>query len=187
MKMLRFTLLPLMGILCMFTMSAQNDGPAPSPKCKVKQTVGFTEVTMVYSRPGVKERDIYGGLVPYDKVWRTGANAATKIAFSTDVTLGGVAIPAGDYALLTKPGKEQWEWHFYPHEEDARWASYTEGDKKSYKVMVKPFEIDSNIESMMIFIDNLRDTSAELYILWDNVYVGATLEVPSNAPMAKEN
>jgi len=87
---------------------AQLNLPAPSPKATVSQTVGLTDISIEYSSPGVKGRTIFGDLVPYDKVWRTGANASTKITFSKDVSISGTKVPKGTYAILTIPGKTQW-------------------------------------------------------------------------------
>src|SRR5689334_1734859 len=82
---------------------AQLELPAPSPAAKVMQRVGLTDISLEYSSPAVKGRKIWGELVPYDKVWRTGANASTKISFSRDVTFGGKPVPAGTYTLVTFP------------------------------------------------------------------------------------
>ena len=82
--------------------------PAASPSQKVEQAVGLGTVSLDYSRPSMRGREIFGDLVPYDKVWRTGANASTKIKFSDEVTIQGNKIPAGEYALYTIPGKEEW-------------------------------------------------------------------------------
>src|SRR4051794_26292207 len=92
----------------LFAQAPKLEFPAPSPACTIKQHVGLTDVEIVYSRPGVKGRQIFGGLVPYGKVWRTGANQATKITFSTPVKLNGADIPAGTYGLFTIPGEKEW-------------------------------------------------------------------------------
>ena len=103
----------LLLITLAFTMSyminAQVQTPAPSPFSKIEQKVGLTDVTIEYSRPGVKGRVIFGDLVPFGKVWRTGANANTKITFSNDVTVDGQTLKAGTYAIYTKPQAENWE------------------------------------------------------------------------------
>src|SRR5690349_17359739 len=98
------------GILLASATWAQNalQFPAPSPTGTIKQRVGLTDIEVVYSRPGAKGRTVFGSLVPYDALWRTGANASTDITFSTDVKLGGAAVPAGTYALFTIPGKSEW-------------------------------------------------------------------------------
>lgn len=82
--------------------------PAPSPKAQVMQTVGITPITVTWSSPAAKGRTVYGELVPFGKLWRTGANAATTIEFGTEVTVGGQKVPAGKYALFTIPGEQKW-------------------------------------------------------------------------------
>lgn len=98
--MKKYTLL-LAVLLMTFTVNAQIKMPAPSPTFELKGTVGLAEVKVVYSRPSAKGRAVAGNLIPYGEVWRTGANASTKISFSEDVKLNGNAVPAGDYALYT--------------------------------------------------------------------------------------
>src|ERR1022692_5309844 len=97
-KMLRFFSVSAGGWMFASVLLAQApkvEFPAPSPACTLKQRVGLTDIEIVYSRPGVKGRTIFGGLVPYDKVWRTGANEATRITFSTAVKFNGADVPAG--------------------------------------------------------------------------------------------
>ena len=97
--------------------------PRISQKAAVMQTIGLTDVTITYSRPGVKGRVIWGELVPYDKVWRTGANKATTISLSDDVTINGQSIAAGTYSLHTIPGKDQWTVIF--NKVANQWGSYS--------------------------------------------------------------
>ncbi len=92
---------------------AQIQTPQPSPFQKIEQKVGLTDVTLEYSRPSMKGRTIFGGFVPYNTIWRTGANANTKITFSDDVEIGGQKLLAGTYAIFTKPGTSSWEVYFY--------------------------------------------------------------------------
>src|SRR6516164_11046620 len=82
--------------------------PQPSPTEEIKQNFGLSQIELSYSRPGVKGRKIFGDLVPYGKVWRTGANSATTLTFGDDVTIGSTKIPAGKYGLLTIPGDDEW-------------------------------------------------------------------------------
>src|ERR1017187_7824055 len=111
-KSLRLLVMAISGLAVVSSLRAQQtpniEFPAASPACTLKQRVGLTDITVVYSRPGVKGRTIFGGIVPYGQVWRTGANQATKITFSTAVKLEGNNIPAGTYALFTIPGEEAW-------------------------------------------------------------------------------
>ena len=100
----------LVGAIAISAVSfGQMQTPQPSPFQKIEQKVGLTDVTLEYSRPSMKGRAIYGGLVPYDKLWRTGANANTKITFSDDVMIGETELKAGSYAIFTKPGMSSWE------------------------------------------------------------------------------
>jgi len=100
----------------------------PSPSCTLKQRVGLTDVEVTYSRPGKKDREIFGTVVPYDKVWRTGANAATKLVFSTPVKLNGNDVPAGTYALMTIPNKD--EWTVIINKNTDQWGSYKYDEKQ---------------------------------------------------------
>ncbi len=92
---------------------AQIQTPQPSPYQKIEQTVGLSTVTVEYSRPSMKGRKIFGGLVPYDKLWRTGANRNTIVSFSDDVKIGSTTLKAGNYAIFTKPNPQSWEIYFY--------------------------------------------------------------------------
>ena len=99
------------GLAFVSRLPAQTPGvefPAASPAGTLKQRVGLTDIQVDYSRPGVKDRTIFGGIVPYGQVWRTGANQATRLTFSTPVKLEGHEIPAGTYALFTIPGESEW-------------------------------------------------------------------------------
>src|SRR3954471_1165981 len=87
---------------------AAIETPAPSPRARVEQRVGITDVSIDYSSPGVKGRKIWGEVVPYDKTWRAGANAPTKLTVSRDVSFGGAPVPAGTYSLFMIPGKASW-------------------------------------------------------------------------------
>src|SRR5881394_700994 len=92
-----------------FSVSSQSlKMPPPSPPQTIKQDFGISSIELSYSRPGVKGRKVFGDLVPFGKVWRTGANNATTITFGDDVTIGGVNIKAGKYGLLTIPDKDNW-------------------------------------------------------------------------------
>jgi len=113
------------GIIATTLLSAQLKIPQPSPKGTIKQTIGLSEVTVVYSRPGMKERKIFGELVTLGEIWRTGANAATTIEISNDVKIGGKDVPAGKYALYTIP--RETEWTIIIHKNTTNWGT---GDYK---------------------------------------------------------
>ena len=107
------TLTFFLFMLAAITMQAQVQAPQPSPHAKIWQTVGLTEVTVEYSRPSMRGRTVFGNLVPYGKLWRTGANQNTMVTFSTDVMIGGKTVKAGSYAIFTTPNKDNWEVVFY--------------------------------------------------------------------------
>ena len=106
--------------------NAQIKTPQPSPATKITQMVGLTEMTLEYSRPAMRGRTIFGDLVPYGKVWRTGANANSKITFSTDVTIGGTAVKKGTYAVFTIPNESSWEVMLYS--DASNWGTPREWD-----------------------------------------------------------
>jgi len=94
--------------ISLFISNAQIETPQASPTCEISQMVGTSKISISYSRPGVKNRVVFGELVPYNKIWRTGANKATKISFSKDVKIGGKDLAAGDYSLFTIPSQKEW-------------------------------------------------------------------------------
>jgi hypothetical protein len=152
--------------------------PAPSPACTLKQRVGLTDVEIVYSRPSVRGRKVFGAMIPYGEVWRTGANAATRLTFSTDVKLQGAALTAGSYELFTIPDKDQWTIIVQKLPEKASWGAYTyKKENDTARMTAKPVALTSPVESFGIGIADLRDTSATLYLAWENTRVPLKLEV----------
>lgn len=152
---------------------AQIKTPAPSPKATFTQAFGLIEVSGEYSRPGVKGRAIFGDLVPFDKVWRTGANSVSKLSFSGDVTVQGEELPAGDYAILTKPGMKTWDVHFYTYESGS-WGSYVEKEPAlivSGDVVALPI----SMENFAILVDNVSGNTATLEFIWDKTLVALEL------------
>lgn len=152
--------------------------PKPSPGSEVEQTVGATEIEIEYSRPGVKGRTIFGGLVPYDKVWRFGANSATQISTEHSLFIGGVELKAGTYSMFAIPGKETWT-IIFNSDLQASEATYTE-KKDVLRVISKPVK-NSFTESFTLGFDNLRDTSASIVVLWENTKVSIPFTVDTKA------
>lgn len=151
------------------TSTAQIKTPSPSPSSTVTQAIGLSDVTINYARPSVKGRTIFAadGLVPYGKVWRTGANQATKISFGADVNIGGKDLKKGDYAVLTIPNASSWAVHFYPYE-SGNWGSYVEKTPAAIvtaTVTALPF----SVESFFININNITADSGDLQFIWDKV------------------
>ena len=150
--------------------------PSASPTSTLKQRIGLTDVEITYARPSMKGRQIFGGLVPLGQIWRTGANTATKIAFSTPVKLNGTAIPAGTYELFTIPGAA--EWTVIIHQHKSQWGSYKyDAANDVARVTAKPIALASPIESLAIGLNDLRDSSATLYLAWEKTRVPLKLEV----------
>ena len=159
--------------------------PQASPPATIKQRVGLTDITIEYSRPSVRNRVIFGGLVPYGQVWRTGANTATKITFSAPVKLNGTAIAAGTYELFTIPGKD--EWTIIIHKDTSEWGAYTYDAKNDIaRFTAKPTVFATNFESMTFGFNDLRDTSATLYITWATTRVPITVEVDTVATLVPQ-
>lgn len=158
-------------------LTAQISTPAPSPSSTLEQVVGLTTVTIEYSRPGMKGRTIFGDLVPYDKIWRTGANSSTQLTFSDDVKLGGVDVPKGTYALYTKPGKSEWTVMIYKDLSlgggVARYDEANELGRFTAKVNELPF----SIESFTISIGDISNDKANIMVMWEKTAIMLPLEV----------
>ena len=163
-----------------YTASAQIEAPQPSPFSKIEQKVGLTDVTLEFSRPGVKGRTVFGDLVPFGKVWRTGANANTKITFSTDVTVNGQTLKAGSYAIYTIPNKDKWEVMFYA--DSNNWGTPRKWDdsKVVAKASADVIPMPVNIETFTISFDDLTNNSGIIGILWEKTYVGVQFETPTD-------
>ena len=151
--------------------------PAASPGCTIKQRVGLTDIEVVYSRPGIKGRTVFGGIVPYDTVWRTGANAATRITFSTPVKLEGNDVPAGTYSLFTIPGTNDWTIIINKNAKQFGAFQYDSNDDLvRFQVTPGTWE-DTTVETFTIEFSQIRDDSADLLLLWDKTVVPIHLQV----------
>jgi hypothetical protein len=159
------------------TASAQQlDLPRPSPKASVTQTIGVTEVSIHYSSPGVKGRPIWGELVPYGQVWRTGANENTTITFDTPVKIGGTELPAGTYGLQTLPTQDQWTVIFSKDAELGGAFAYKQ-ENDALRIQVKPRPAPEPVERLRFTIENATDTSGEVVLAWEKLEVPFTVEV----------
>jgi len=178
-KILRSLVAILTGLAFTSGLHAQTpriDFPTASPPCTLKQRVGLTDITVVYSRPGVKGRAIFGGIVPYGIVWRTGANQATKISFSTPVKLEGTDIPAGTYALFTIPGEQ--EWTIIISTNANQWGAFQYNEKDDFaRFKVTPITLSQGIETFTIEFNRIRDESALINLVWDKTLVPIHLQV----------
>jgi len=166
------------GIL---TTNAQIKTPAPSPFTKIEQKVGLTDVTLEHSRPAMRGRTIFGDLVPYDKIWRTGANARTKITFGDDVTIDGDTLKKGTYAIFTKPNAESWEVYFYTDYKGGGTPQNWDDSKVALKTSTKIVSLPMDIQSFTMGFDDVTANSAVIGMLWENTYVGVKFNVPTDA------
>ncbi len=153
---------------------AQIAMPQPSPAATVTQKVGLADVTLSYSRPSARGRQIFGGLRPYGKLWRTGANAATKLTFSEDVTVNGTKVPAGEYSLFTIPGKDEWTVMLNKNPKAGE-NDYKEADDAA-RFKVKPAKTAAAYETFTIDFSDLTTNTANLNIKWENTKVTLKLE-----------
>ncbi len=162
--------------------------PAPSTTQTIKQDFALSSIEIVYSRPNMKGRTVFGDLAPMGKLWRTGANGATKITFGEDVKVGGVAVKAGSYALYTIPNKDEWEvivnkginnWGVdgYKAEEDVA------------KFKVKPMTLPMSIETFTMNIANVMPASADIQIMWEKtaISIPVTADIDSKISKSIEN
>ncbi len=172
-------ILPIFIAFVLFTVAAaaQVKMPASSPTQTVKQDFGMGTVEIIYSRPNTKGRKVYGDLVPYNKLWRTGANAATKITFTDAVEAGGKKIDTGTYVLYTIPGFDMWE--IILNKGVSNWGidGYKEGqDVIRFKTV--PQKMRTNYETFTMEFANIKPESCDLQIMWEKTVV--TIPVTSN-------
>jgi hypothetical protein len=160
---------------CVFNSYAQENRIRVSPKASVMQVVGFTEVKIDYSRPGVKGRTIWGKLVPYDKVWRAGANEATTMSFSTDVTIEGKKLAAGKYSFFAEPTENNWTLIFNKVAEQWGAFEYNEAED-ALRITVKPQS--NNFQEWLAYsITKTGDKSAVVSLGWETLKVPFKVEV----------
>ena len=183
---MRKILLITLSALFAFSMLAQTPAtpafiyPRPSQHAVLTQTIGVTDITVTYSRPGVKGRKIWGGLVPYGQVWRTGANEATEFAVSDDVTINGQPLPKAVYSLHTIPGETEWTVIF--NKVNNQWGSFTyDQAKDALRIKVTPRKSAEFHEWMTFEVPKIAADSAEIELAWENLEVPFTVAVNTNA------
>lgn len=164
-------------VLAAFTVLSltAQDLPKPSPFAKVEQVVGLTTISIEYSRPSVKERTIFGDLVAYDKVWRLGANKATKISFDTPVNIGGEVVEPGDYSVFALVNKDSWT--VILNTETELWGSGNLDDSKHVVEFKAKTEATKFTETFEITFNNLTDNSAHMIFRWEEVMVSVPIKV----------
>ncbi|MGB3617905.1 MAG: DUF2911 domain-containing protein [Catalinimonas sp.] len=155
-----------LSVFALLLLTTACFGQKPSPAKEASGTIDGVEVSINWSSPAVKGRTIWGDLVPYDKVWRTGANEATVIRFDEDVTIEGQALPAGEYALFTIPTEGEWTIIF--NEEAAQWGAYKYDDTKdALRVRVKPQMVSDSQERLEFMVEE----AGEVKMRWEKALV----------------
>lgn len=161
-------------ITALFVNAQQFRTPRPSPNATVTQTVGVTDITIDYSSPGVKERKIWGDLVPYDKVWRTGANEVTSITFSDPVKVNGNNLAAGTYGIYTVPREKEWDMIF---SSDIKVNDPSDFDEKKEALRIKVKPVESAFSERLIFtFSDMTDNSAMVNLIWEKIKVSFKVE-----------
>ena len=163
-------LITAIAVFALFFADAQLKTPAPSPTQTIKQDFGLASIELSYSRPGMKGRKIFGDLVPFGKVWRTGANQATTVTFGEDVTIGGKKITAGKYGLLTIPEKNTWTIIITKQLDVTSPAAY-KMDQDVVRVMAEPMKMKDDMENFTMQFANIKPGSCELQMMWENTVV----------------
>ena len=166
-------------LLISFNISSQIQTPAPSPATKVQQTIGLTDVTLEYARPSVRNRVVFGNLVPFDKIWRTGANENSVITFSTSVKIGDADVPAGKYSIYTVPNKDSWEFILYSDYNN--WGLPSDWDEN--KVVIRqgftPIKLENKMETFKFAFDDLTNNSFTLGVTWGYFYLPVEIKLPT--------
>jgi len=179
MKPIKLTLIiTVLALLVVSTLSHAQRANQPgrkSPNAMVSQNIDTTVVTVEYGRPGVKERQIWGGLVPFNEVWRAGANEATTIEFSNDVKLNGIAVPAGKYSLFVLPTENSWK--LILNKEAKQWGAYKyDASLDQVRIDIAPQE-HPHVEWLMYYFDDVSLTSADLYLVWGELAGSVTISI----------
>lgn len=149
----------IMCAMAVYTVDAQIQAPAASPASTLKQKVGLVDIEIDYSRPGMKDRKIFGAMLPYDQEWRTGANAPTTISFSDDVMIGGQKLPKGQYVLTSIPGEENWT------------IIFKNQGSETIRLQVKSEKLNDPVETFTINVANIRNNTATIDLEWENTRV----------------
>ena len=172
----------IVGLICClsFTAFAQLKLPALSPEAKLVQTVGLTTITIDYSAPAVKGRKIWGALVPYGQVWRTGANENTTITFSTAVKVAGTELPAGTYGLQTLPAEGDWTVILSKGTDPTAPFSYKE-ENDALRFKVKPETMAESRERLAFSFEDTTDTASTVVLRWEKLRLPFTLTVDTPA------
>ena len=177
----------LLTFICSLSLSvnAQIKSPQPSTSQTVTQTVGLTNIELSYSRPSMRERNIFGELVPYGKMWRTGANKNTTITFDKDVIIGSKEVKAGTYAIFTKPNAQSWEVYFYSDTSNWGTPAAWENEKVVASIKANVVAMPMELETFTISFDAITNDSTTLGFRWDHTYVSVPISFFTDTQVTK--
>lgn len=181
--------LALVALISFGASAQQLKVPAASPLQTVKQAFGLSEITIEYSRPGVKGRVVFGDVVPFGKIWRTGANSTTKITFGDDVKIEGVDVKAGTYGFYTVPNKDSWEIMLYKDITLGGNVADYKTENEVIRVKVKPTTLTEKVETFTMGIADVTSTTANIELTWENTKVSVVVvtEIESKIMKSIEN
>lgn len=174
-----------LALVLSLSASAQIQTPQASPKSTIEQVVGLTNVKIEYSRPSARGRAVYGELVPFGRLWRTGANANTIVTFGDDVIIAGKTLKAGKYALYTQPKADSWDIIFYTDTNNWGLPEKWDETKEAVRATVKPEFLNRPVETLNIAVNGLDSDYAFLEISWEKTLVALKFEVPTRATALK--
>jgi Protein of unknown function (DUF2911) len=174
------TIFLLIAFFAIISVNAQVKTPKPSPKSTVNQVIGMTDVTLEYCRPSAKGRNIFGDLVPFGKLWRTGANENTTISFSEEVMIDGKKLPKGKYALFTLPKADNWEFIFYKDVIGWGVPEVWDESKVALRANAKPLLLNKYVETLNMTFNNLDNNFGMFELTWEKTYVALKIEVATD-------
>lgn len=183
--MKRILLALSLGFAAISVSAQQLRTPAPSSTQTIKQELGLGTVELSYSRPNIKGRKVFGDLVPFGKVWRTGANGATTITFSDEVTIGGTKIPAGKYGLLSIPDADSWTLIISKQLDVTSPAAYKQTEDV-VRVKASTMTMKDPLETLTMQFGDVKANSANLYILWANTGVSLPITTDVDSKVAAQ-
>jgi hypothetical protein len=183
--MKRFFLTAFLMLGVLYTQAQTIAAPQPSPTQTLTQNFSVGTVELSYSRPSLKGRKLGVELAPYGKVWRTGANNATTVKFSDDVTIGGTLLKAGKYGVLSIPGATEWTFIITKDLNVTQPDQYNQANDV-VRVKAIPLKLGNKVETLTINFGNITGTACDLQLMWDNTLVSLPISIDTDAKVMKQ-